>query len=189
MKRLLTAAALFAAGAAAAFAGDERPALRLLGGAFLPTGDLSVSGLDVSVDNSFDNAPGLGVVCEWKLSPAWGIDAGLKYFDPDVKQERRGFGSYKTSVRFMPLSVGVNWHFTPGGKADWFVGPELAYVFYSQDVDDELVPGVKVGVSTPIARSWDFTASFEYLHAKGTVGGDDFKPRPFLVMVGAAYRF
>lgn len=159
-------------------------------GFFAPTGDVSLSGLEVEVDeSSYENTFGVGLNYEYRFGDIWGVDFGVKYFKPDIE-----LGRFSDEARFVPWTVGFNYHF---GNEGWqfYAGPELAYIMYGNpdfpgwDIDDELTWGVKAGVDVPWQGNWAFNASVEYLAAKADMRGTDLDPKPFIITVGAGYRF
>lgn len=204
--RLLMVAAL-AAGGTLAIADEPkmhgRAALTFLS----PNDSVEVDGTEV--DAAVDSALGIGLGWEYRFTDLIGLDLNWAYAKHDVKIAGRKFDSTK----FMPITVGANFHFTQGKKVDVFAGPVVGYAIYNDlkrdgntvQLDNDFVYGANVGVEVPIKDKFAFFGSLKYLRAgaKGdvkvpedvpvradvTIGKADVDIDPLVLQAGVAFRY
>ena len=94
---------------------------------------------------------------------------------------RNGGGFYATGgTRMTPLSGVLQWHFTPNGSVDPYVGAGAAYVLFDKadvfgngtvsqiEVKDKGGLALNAGISFRISRRLAFTADGKYLALKAT---------------------
>lgn len=92
-----------------------------------------------------------------------------------------GGSSYATSgTRMTPLSGVLQWHFTPDGAVDPYVGTGMAYVMFDKadvfgngivsqiEVKDKAGLALNAGVSFRISRTLAFTADAKYVPLKAS---------------------
>lgn len=126
---------------------------------------------------------------EYRIGPRLGLELGLiggADTDYSVAFDSGAVVATNT-LAFDAASVGLNFHLTPGKKVDFYVGPLVAYVTYSDMLvgvsgfprvspqvlvpvsvrfDDEIALGANLGVDIPISKHhWFFNASLKYLDA------------------------
>lgn len=140
---------------------------------------------------------------EYMLTPNLGIDvlAALPF-----RHEVKLNGAKAASVKELPPTVGVNWHFNPAGTVDPFVGIGLNYTrFFSIDetgplegtrltLDDSFGLAAHAGIDFALSPSWAVTVDARWMDIDtraevdgarvGTVNID-----PLAFGVSAAYRF
>ncbi len=172
-----------------------------------PNDNISIDGEDV--DSKIDSALGLGLGWEYRFNERVGLDLNWFYGKHDVSLGGEKFDSTK----FMPVTVGANFHLTPDKKVDLFVGPVVGYVFYSDlqngstkiELDNDIVYGVNVGVEYPFKDKVAFFGSLKYLKASSdgavrvpelvptralvTVANPEVDVDPLVLQVGVSFRY
>lgn len=211
MKRLATSVLVVAIAAAGSLALAESP--KMHGRAALsfisPDDKIEVDGDEI--DSSIDSAIGLGLGWEYRFNDRIGLDLNLIYGKHDVEVEGRDFDS----TRFMPVTVGANFHLTPDKKVDLFVGPFIGYAFFDAlendgvrvELDDDFVYGVNIGVEAPFNDKLAFFGGLRYFKATAdgdlqleespgpvetafeTVAGAETDLNPLVAQVGIAFRY
>ncbi len=184
-------------------AADTKSTFRFNLGYFTATGDhketVDFGAGPVDTKVKFEGAIGAGIGYEYRVNDMIGVEVGLKYFKPDLKFSALGV-DVKNGSKFMPLTVAALFHVTQGSSFDFFLGPEVAYVWYGDvTIEGETIKfkkeftwGVKAGIDIPFNPQWSFNATVEYLGAKSKVDvsdGPDINAKPVLIMVGAAVKF
>lgn len=200
----LLAAGVLALGARPAAAQDAQNTIRYSLGYLGPTSsykaDYPGGGQQRTV---FQNALGVGLGYERRVSPLLGVEAKVQLFKPGVKVLIPGASGEK-NVRFLPLTIGALFHFDTS-TYKFYAGPELAYVNWGSiaapvapgfdgdlEFKSQLTWGLKVGADVPFNNGWSFAASIEYIDAKAEVDradGASLNPKPLIVTLGAAYKF
>lgn len=203
----------FAAYPTPAEGGDGPWRLRVSGLMMNPTGDtvfVPESGEKIAYDGG--SGYGFGVDLEYQASRRIGIDFGVLSATPviDVLIDEVGVISASAEPRITPVFAAFNIHLTPNGPVDVYVGPLLAYVFYSSfdlvvdpwflteegfTSDDDIGVGVSLGLDVRLGeRGWLLNAAFKYIDTTmvasapdGGIGKTDIDPMIFSVGVG--YRF
>lgn len=182
---------LFAA-AASATAPDQAPeqGWRLrVNGFWIDTSDSRASQSNSAYRSRVENsaAAGGGVAGEYRFGPRLGIEVGiLGGAETDYTAAfDAGAVAVTNTMAFNAVCVGLNVHLTPGKKVDFYAGPLIAYVSYSDitvgstgflpgvpgsqgvvsvGFDDEIALGANIGVDVPISRRhWIFNAALKYL--------------------------
>lgn len=173
-----------------------------------PNDNIAIDGEDI--DSKIDSALGLGLGWEWRFNERVGLDLNWFYGKHDVSLDGEKFDSTK----FMPVTVGANFHLTPDKKVDFFVGPVIGYVFYSDlkngpvevELDNDIVYGVNVGVEYPFKDKVAFFGSVKYLKASSdgalripddeipvralvTVANPEVDVDPLVAQVGVSFRY
>jgi outer membrane protein W len=167
----------------------------------------------------FNNTIGGGLGFEYRVSDHLGIEVGAVTGKVDDELGFDFFGeeafSIETSLRVTPVLARLNFHLTPGHKADLYLGPVAGWVRYG-DIDvrvrvpgegsvladhvenkDGFAWGGHIGLDVPFGqRGFFFTSDATYLKAtvkpsdKSAAGGaTDFDLDPLIVQVGIGYRF
>lgn len=153
------------------------------------------------MERGIDDAVGLGLEIEYLVSRRIGIElaALAGEFGADIQLEADGMRLTDTGdIGFTAVSVGVNYHFTPGARADFFAGASVQRSFWDDvdyrfpqaatsarlRLDDDVGYGVKVGMDRTLRSDgpWVFSAALRHLR-----GPLDIKP--IILSVGAGYRF
>lgn len=170
--------------------GDEAGSLQITPP--LPTG--------ASREKSVGNGPGLGLSAEYMLRQHLGLEGTLLIgsIDAGLSLNLPG-GSFSDSqdIDYTALTFGLNYHFTPSRRADYYAG------FHAQSSSfDDLIhqfPGsghgatvtfnealgwsVKIGVDVDFgpASPWTFSASAQHLR-------EPLDVKPVVAWVGVGYR-
>jgi outer membrane protein W len=146
---------------------------------------------------------------EYRASRRLGIDLGVVTAEPtiDVLIDEVGVISASAQPRITPVYLGLNFHLTPDGPVDVYVGPLIAYVVYSSfdlvvdpwflteegfTTDDDVGIGVAAGLDIRLGDGgWLLNAAFKYLDTTmvasapdGGIGKTDIDPMIFSVGVG-----
>lgn len=129
---------------------------------------------------------GASVSYEYRLSDAFGLEAGISYYKPEAEYtEGYEFNEeydYKAAVesltvsdkfRMMPVTLGLNYHpLRSRGPADLFFGVELAYITYGDVTLDEPEMRAKV------ASTETLTVALKNEFTFGLKAGVDYKLSP-----------
>lgn len=171
-----------------------------------------------------DDAWGLGITGEYQVSELLGVDLGIMRAVPDVNLHVEGaflgasIGA-SDGLTMTPLSLGLNFHLTPGQRYDLYLGPFLAYVLYSDlewrvnetlDVDgvlvvidetlrmsvaNDLAYGAVAGADIPIGfRGWYLSGTLRYMATELDVtspegDSENLSLDPIIVTLGVRYSF
>ena len=176
----------------------------------------------VSVDA--DDAWGLGVSGEYQVSGLLGVDLGIMRAVPDVNilvdDTLLGASLNATDgLTMTPLSIGLNFHLTPGQRFDLYLGPFLAYVLYSDlewrvnetidvggvpividetlrmSVANDLAYGAVAGIDIPVgSRGWYLSGTLKYMATELDITDPDGDSEnlsldPIIVAIGVRYSF
>ncbi len=176
----------------------------------------------VSVDA--DDAWGLGVSGEYQVSDLLGVELGIMRAVPDVnillEDTLLGVSLKATDdLTMTPLSIGLNFHLTPGQRFDLYLGPFLAYVLYSDlewrvnetidvggvpividetlrmSVANDLAYGAVAGVDIPVgSRGWYLSGTLKYMATELDITDPDGDSEnlsldPIIVAIGVRYSF
>ncbi len=193
-------------------AGDGPWLLRISGLSMNPTGD-TVYVPDTGEQIAFDSGKGygFGIDLEYRMSRRLGIDFGALTATPviDVLIDEAGVISASARPRITPIYVGLNIHLTPHGTFDAYIGPVLAYVFFSSFdlvtdpwfyregfvTENDFGIGANAGLDVRLGGDgWLLSANFKYLETTlvasppdESIGRTDIDPMIFSIGVG--YRF
>lgn len=178
--------------AAAASAAEQEPGWRLrVNGYWMESSEGQVSPSNTGYRSLVENSAAVGgsVTGEYRLGPRLGIELGLLAgADNDYTVAfDTGAIAVTNTMTFDAACVGLNVHLTPGKKADFYAGPFVAYVTYSDilvgaagappgstgflssvsvNFDNEMALGANIGVDVPLSqRHWLFNATLKYLAA------------------------
>jgi outer membrane protein W len=105
-------------------------------------------------------------------------------------------------VTFTPVTVGINFHLTPGSKLDFFVAPVVGYVFYGDldvygdkvSMEDGFTYGATVGLDIPLGERWVVNGALRYLSTETKIDepgfeSDSLDVSPVVFQVAMGYRF
>ena len=212
-KAVFTIVFIFGTALAAVAEGRERPwTLRISGLSMNPTGDsvfVPETGEEIRYDAG--NGWGYGLDVEYRASRRLGIDFGVVTAEPtiDVLIDEVGVISARAQPRITPVYFGLNIHLAPDGPVDVYVGPLLAYIFYSSfdlvvdpwfltegfTTDNDVGVGVAAGLDVHLGEGgWLLNAAFKYLDTTlvasppdGGIGRTDIDPMIFSVGVGSRF--
>lgn len=180
----------------AAGAQEQNYDFKLFGGAayVTPLSDSSLAGIADSVEASSEFGWELGG--EWKPSTRFGLE--LAYFDAEHDVEANGTAIGDISLR--PLTFTANFHVVSGDVFNWYVGPTLAYIDWSDiqlragsrlNVDSETTYGISTGVDIGLGRSVALQLGLRWLDASvdSPVLPNDVNVDPLFTRIGVAFRF
>lgn len=118
----------------------------------------------------------------------------------------RGWGMAEEKVSILPVLLSLNYHFTPGKRADFFVGPTVGYAFlgdatfhtlgltYTENFKDDFTYGINFGVDVPFGaeHQYAFTAGLRQLFLKAKASGTSnfsLDVNPTIATAGISFRF
>ncbi len=202
-----------------------------------PTGDLDYSYQDAEdIDGTMveycehgtleaDAALGFGFGYEYMFTDLIGIDFNLNYAKHDMNIEgleeltvyedppvltQLAFDETLGETSLMPLTIGVNFHVYRSEAMEFYLGPFIGYVMYSDielkykdpgdtdiSLNDDLGYGMAFGIDVPFgSKGWMFSSVLKYMQTKGEI--DDPDPaidgwevdiNPLILQVGLGYQF
>ena len=159
--------------------------------------------------HSISDGSGFGLELEYSVKPKIGVEFTALFgdYDTDLKLQTGGIALMDSDdIGFKAFFLGVNYHFTPDSRADFFVGAFAGLSYYDDIVfftevgrsekltfDDDLGFGLKAGIDTPLRRGgpWIFSAEFRYLDTilESEIPGGDLDLNPLMLSIGLGYRF
>jgi hypothetical protein len=187
-----------------------------------PVGDGTIFSFDGTARTDTDSAFGISVDYEYRWSDFLGFSASASSVRHDIElhlggdiwitDEFTGELLFSDSINesevvgdisVTPLTMGINFHLTNGGRNDIYAGTFLAYVLFgdlnvegeSTSFKSDFTYGVLFGVDVPFrAGRWSFSGKLQYLDATAELdssdgGGEFLSLRPVSVHFGAAYQF
>ncbi len=162
-------------------------------------GHLAGGALKTDVDNSVRPTVSL----EYRITPNLGVEvlAALP-FEHDVKLN----GAKAATVKQLPPTVTLQWHFLPDGNIDPFVGVGLTYTrFFSidetgpiagtrLDLDDSWGPSAHAGVAFALSDRWSLTGDVRWARIRTDAKVDGVKVGtvnidPMVYGLAVGYRF
>lgn len=204
-KRLIAVAtvALVALAAVPAHAQTNTPnSVRVTAGYMSSTSDIRLesdtnnpSNSLITSNNEWKNGWGIGASYEYRMSPMLGVEAGLRYFRPNVRFSVPTLYTREDRVSLMPATVGLNVHFGAPDKVDFYFGPQLAYVWYGSfdvpvisfdpitgvpttgatskiDFKNEFTWGGRAGLDFALSPNMGITVNADYIAAEAKVDND-----------------
>jgi outer membrane protein W len=159
-----------------------------------------------------DGGFGVGLSFEGRLWRRLGVEFGVIRADSEIMLEVRPPGedadTSTDALEFMPITAGFNFHFTPGMKADVYLGAAVAYIPYSNLVftfqteesresfsyatESDLGYMAQVGVDYG-KEKWMLNFVLRYLDTTVRViapsGTADIAFDPWIFQLGFGYRF
>ena len=172
-----------------------------------PTGDLSeTEGLD-TMKLEADSTTGGGVSVEYMASDLIGINTGIGFADTDVDATLTAPGQPTQSATLgtstmMPLTVAANFHVARSEKFDFYLGPEVGVVFYSDldfnlpdeadmRLEDDMAYGANMGLDVPFSERWAFCTNVKFLKTAADPKDDsgELDIDPWMVGVGFGVTF
>lgn len=198
-QRLAVVVALGVAAAAAAAPSNAQESgygFKLFGGAanVAPQSDSSLAGIANSVEASSEYGWEIGG--EWKPSNRFGLE--LAYLDAEHDVEADGTAIGKIDLR--PWTVTANFHLLNRDAFDWYVGPTLTHIDWSEialngggtlDVDSQTSYGISTGVDIGFGNTFALQLGLRWLDAsvESDALPDDVSVDPLFARVGVAFRF
>jgi outer membrane protein W len=169
---------------------------KLFGGAayVAPLSDSSLAGLADTVEASTEYGWEIGG--EWKPSSRLGLE--VAYFD--AKHDVEADGTVIGDIDLRPLTFTANFHLVNRNAFNWYVGPTVAYIDWSDvrlgggtslDVDSETTYGVSTGVDIGIGDTFAVQLGLRWLDAsvESSALPNDVGVDPLFTRIGVAFRF
>ena len=201
-----------AAGAAEAdSAGTLRWRLRVDLSWIDPSGGFVVTDADGAAGAiSFDGGVGAGVRAEYQLSNRLGVEFGAlatANIDLAFDLSDNATGSHVGVSSFVPVTLGLNIHLTPGRPVDLYAGPLLALVHYGSvavrtgigtgdspvSAEDDAGIGAIVGLDAPLGdHGWIVQANLRYIDTDMKNSSKALSSSGFnavIFSIGLGYRF
>ena len=118
----------------------------------------------------------------------------------------RGWGMTEQKVSILPVLLSLNYHFTPGQRADFFAGPTVGYAFlgnatfhtlgltYNESFKDDFTYGLNLGLDIPFGaeHNYAFTVGLRQLFLKAKASGASnfsLDVNPTIATAGITFRF
>jgi len=173
-----------------------------------PSGDFSTTTVsDNTARVIWDNGYGAGVRGEYQFESRFGVELSALGAG-SVEISAGTAGSYVRVSSVAPVMMGFNFHLTPDRPVDFYVGPMLGLVRYSDvefsagfgtasttvSVEDDFAWGAIAGLEIPLgSRGWRLQGNLRYIDTDIKNSGGpisiDSEFDPFIVSVGVGYRF
>ncbi len=172
---------------------------------FLPNGS------NLRDDFQINPGTGFGASIERVFTPRIGLELGLLLADLDsvlLRDIDVDWEQSEEDIGMTLISLGPNFHLTPGSSVDLFIGPFLGYVELDSVThrvlgsnvrfggEDEFTFGAQIGIDVPTSSTWAFTAGIKWLDLDYDLddGDDDANEveigiDPLIFTAGVAYRF
>jgi outer membrane protein W len=173
-----------------------------------PSGDFSTTtGNGNMVSARYDAGFGAGTRGEYQFSREYGIElSGIGAGSVELSSGTTG--SYVRVSAVAPLMIGFNFHLTPDKPVDFYVGPMLGLVRYSDveyragfgevsttvSVENDFAWGAIAGLEIPFGKSgWRVQGSLRYIETDIRDSGGPISINsefdPLIVTIGIGYRF
>ena len=166
-----------------------------VGGAYVePLSDSALPGIANEVEASSEL--GLEVGGEWRASNRFGLE--VAYLDAQHDVEANGTPIGEIDLR--PWNFSLNFHVVDRDAFNWYVGPTLSYIDWSDvtltngarlEVDSETTWGVSTGMLFGFGDTFGLEIGFRYLDAgvESPSLPDDVSVDPLFTRVGVSFRF
>lgn len=169
---------------------------KLFGGAayVAPLSDSSLTGVASSVEASTEYGWELGG--EWKPSNRFGLELAYLNAKHDVEAD----GTVIGDISLRPLTFTANFHLVNRDAFNWYVGPTLSYIDWSDislgsggnlAVDSETTYGISTGVDIGFGDTVALQLGLRWLDAsvESPVLPNDVSVDPLFTRIGVAFRF
>jgi len=144
----------------------------------------------------------VGADAEYRFSKLLGLDLALAYMNFNVEFEHSvGTGIQEDKLGTMPLLLALNFHIINSKKLDLYLGPQLGYIFFLNDVSFDVPTlgvytietssnftpvGINLGADLDIANDLALNINFRWQNADAS---DQILVDPTLITVGIAKKF
>jgi outer membrane protein W len=169
---------------------------KLFGGAanVAPQSDSSLPGVANTVEASKENGWEIGG--EWRATDRFGLE--VAYFAAEHDVEANGTAIGKIDLR--PWTLTANFHLLSRDTFNWYVGPTLSYIDWSDvalagggrlNVDGETTYGVSTGLDLGFGDRVALQLGLRWLEAsvESDALPDEVAVDPLFARVGVAFRF
>jgi hypothetical protein len=151
-----------------------------------------------------DPAFGLGFDVERRFSRLIGLDLGVGYTNMDIDFDHTvGAGTQTDSLGVIPIWLALNFHLVASEKLDLYLGPQIAYIIYLDDLsydvggvgtfdfdtDNEFPSlGFLFGADYWMNDAWGVNFAFRFQDTDAD-SDHDLPLDPTFVTLGISYRF
>ena len=158
-----------------------------------PLSDSDVSNVGNSIEASSELGYEIGI--EWKGTDRLGFEIAYLDLDTDLETSLGTIGD----ISMRPWMLSMNFHVIDKNAFNWYVGPTLAYVGWSDlklsngtryDVDGESTFGVSTGFVVGLGETFGIQFGLRYIDASIDAGlADEISVDPLFAGVAVAFRF
>ena len=158
-----------------------------------PLSDSDVSNVGNSIEASSELGYEIGI--EWKGTDRLGFEIAYLDLDTDLETSLGTIGD----ISMRPWMFSMNFHVVDKNAFNWYVGPTLAYVGWSDlklsngtryDVDGESTFGVSTGFVVGLGETFGIQFGLRYIDASIDAGlADEISVDPLFAGVAVAFRF
>ena len=158
-----------------------------------PLSDSDVASVGNSIEASSELGYEIGI--EWKGTDRLGFEISYLDVDTDLETSLGTIGD----ISMRPWMLSLNFHVIDKNAFNWYVGPTLAYVGWSDlklsngtryDVDGESTFGVSTGFVVGLGETFGIQFGLRYLDASIDAGlADEISVDPLFAGVAVAFRF
>ncbi len=168
------------------------------------------TGSDERQMTGIESGTGFGFGLEYLVTENWGVDARVLF------AQLEGHWMYdleeiwlmdEEDLDYFPITIGVNYHFTPRSVVDVYAGAFIGYANFGSvkfsdsgvtlgvSYDSSFMAGLALGLDIPFGDSpWIFTGGLTYAAVEaeaGSINGTEieFDVNPVTAMAGIGYRF
>lgn len=136
-----------------------------------PTNDLTEDGTTIEADSAFGIQGGF----EFFVRDNFGIEPALSFANHDAEASEPGFPTVTIGdTSLTTITVNFNFHLTPDGPVDFYVGPTVGYAMWGDlesdffgetfPLDDDFTYGLNLGVDAPFGEGdWFFSGVVNWL--------------------------
>lgn len=165
---------------------------------FRPNGVNERSGLTLG------SGEGLGLSLEKHFSDRIGLEAALLWADLDallILDLDEAWGHDEESADFTAITVGPNFHLTPGKRVDFYLGPFVGWASlddptfnvlgetHSRKFGDDFVFGGQVGADIGFGGAWGLHLGVRYIDLTTGDGDNKLDVNPLIGEAGIFFRF
>jgi outer membrane protein W len=158
-----------------------------------PLSDSDVANVGNSIEASSELGYEIGV--EWKGTDRLGFEIAYLDVDTDLETSLGTIGD----ISMRPWMLSLNFHVVDKNAFNWYVGPTLAYVGWSDlklangtryDVDGESTFGLSTGFVVGLGETFGIQFGLRYMDASIDAGlADEISVDPLFAGVALAFRF
>ncbi|MEM7050341.1 MAG: OmpW family outer membrane protein [Acidobacteriota bacterium] len=200
-------------------AADDRWTVRFFASYLETSGSLRDAGPGQTLEIDLSGDVGFGAAIERRFGERWGVELSALTTEVESRVDLTGLNFEAVDVtdfRFVPVTLGLNYHVDVGERADLYFGPLVGQASYGDleafvdvgfvtelgfdpgdrvELEDDIVYGAQIGLDLPVGESgWGFNSSLRYLVAE--LAGEDEGPDdstidldPLIATAGLSYRF
>lgn len=158
-----------------------------------PLSDTDIASIGNAIEASSEVGYELGI--EWKGTDRLGFEIAYLDENSDVETSSGTIGD----ISMRPWNFSLNFHLVDKNAFNWYVGPTLSYIGWSDlelvngtsiDVDSQTTWGVSTGFVIGLGETFGVQFGLRYLDAEIDAGlADDISVDPLFASVAVAFRF